>query len=127
MDMGGDAMATQLCPNILVSDIARSMRFYEGVGYKEVHRVNGPTGGAVWVALEREGHRIFLEVAPPGQKLGATVQFYLDVADVGGEAARLKDARIEYKGPETKPYGMTEIAFHDPDGYDWIAGQHTGR
>ncbi len=118
-------MATQLCPNILVSDIARSVRFYEDVGYKEVHRVNGPTGGPVWVALEREGHRIFLEVAAPGQKLGATVQFYLDVADVGGEAARLTGARIEYKGPETKPYGMTEIAFRDPDGYDWIAGQRT--
>ena len=120
-------MATALCPNILVSDIARSIKFYEGVGYKEVHRVNGPTGGAVWAALEREGHRIFLEVAPPGRKLGATVQFYLAVDDLTGEAQRLRSGSIEYLGPEAKPYGMTEIAFHDPDGYDWIAGQHTQR
>jgi catechol 2,3-dioxygenase-like lactoylglutathione lyase family enzyme len=116
---------TTLCPNILVSDIGRSIRFYEGVGYKEVNRMNGPTGGPVWAALEREGHRIFLEVAPPGRKLGASVQFYLSVDDVKREAERLAGGRIEYIGPEAKPYGMTEIAFHDPDGYDWIAGEKT--
>jgi catechol 2,3-dioxygenase-like lactoylglutathione lyase family enzyme len=118
-------MSTTLCPNILVSDILRSIKFYEGVGYKEVNRMNGPTGGAVWAALEREGHRIFLEVAPPGRKLGASVQFYLSVDDVDAEARRLKGGSIEYQGPEKKHYGMTEIAFHDPDGYDWMAGQKT--
>ena len=118
-------MATQLCPNIYVTDIARSIRFYEGVGYKEVRRMNGPTGGPVWAALEREGHRIFLEVAPPGKKVGASVLFYLDVDDVKREAERLTKGRIEFRGPERKEYGMTEIAFHDPDGYDWVAGQHT--
>jgi catechol 2,3-dioxygenase-like lactoylglutathione lyase family enzyme len=64
-------MARTLCPNILVSDLARSIRFYESVGYREVGRTTGPTGGPVSAVLERDGHRILLEVAPPGCRPGA--------------------------------------------------------
>jgi len=58
-------MVTTLCPNLRVADIERSIRFFTGLGYREVDRLRGPTGGAIRAALERDGHRICVEVAPP--------------------------------------------------------------
>ena len=54
-------MGFPLCPPLLVSEVDRSIRFYVDLGFKEVDRVNGPTGAPIWAALERSGYRIVVE------------------------------------------------------------------
>jgi hypothetical protein len=56
-------MGTPLCPPLLVSEVARSIRFYLGLGFTEVDRVNGPTGAPIRAALERAGYRIVIEAS----------------------------------------------------------------
>jgi predicted DNA-binding transcriptional regulator YafY len=34
-----------------------------------------------------------------------------------------RGAGIRYEGPVTQPYGMREVSFQDPDGYNWAIGQ----
>jgi uncharacterized glyoxalase superfamily protein PhnB len=116
-------MATQLAPNVYVSDVERSSLFYMALGFAELDRKSLPDGTPVWAMLQREGQRIFIARAEPGQKLEASVLFYLAVDDLGHEVKRLDKARIEHSPPELKPYGMKEISWKDPDGYEWSAGQ----
>lgn len=116
-------MATQLAPNVYVTDIERSSRFYMALGFAELDRMTAPDGTPVWAMLQREGQRFFIERAEPGKKLRASVLFYLSVDDLGREVKRLDSARIEHTPPEQKPYGMKEITFRDPDGYEWSAVQ----
>jgi len=56
-------MGTALCPPLLVSEVERSIRFYVDLGFREVCRVNGPTGAPVRASLERSGYLIVLEAA----------------------------------------------------------------
>ena len=118
-------MATQLAPNVYVTDIERSSRFYMALGFAELDRMTAADGTPVWAMLQREGQRFFIERAEPGKRLRASVLFYLSVDDLGREVTRLDKAQIEHTPPEQKPYGMKEITFRDPDGYEWSAGQRT--
>ena len=129
-------MTTNLSPSLLVSDVERASRFLrEAVGFKELDRV-GPADAPVWAMLERDRQRVMVEAAPHAQdpdarellerqggKLGASVHFYLSVDDLDAELARLSKASVAHSGPTTKPYGMREVAFRDPDGYSWLIGQ----
>ena len=116
-------MATRFAPNLYVSDVERSSRFYTGIGFHELERMNLPDGTVVWAMLQREGNRIFLERAEPGTRLAASVLFYLAVDDLDTEMRRLAEAQVAVVGPMHRTYGMKEVSFRDPDGYDWTAGQ----
>jgi catechol 2,3-dioxygenase-like lactoylglutathione lyase family enzyme len=59
--MNGSSHARALCPPLLVSEVERSIRFYVDLGWREVDRVNGPTGAPIRAALERGGYRIVVE------------------------------------------------------------------
>ncbi len=118
-------MATQLAPNVYVTDIERSSRFYMALGFAELDRMTAPDGTPVWAMLQREGQRFFIARAEPGERLRHSVVFHLSVDDLGREVTRLDKAQIEHTAPELKPYGMKEITFRDPDGYEWSAGQRT--
>jgi uncharacterized glyoxalase superfamily protein PhnB len=120
-------MPTILAPNVLVTDVERSSRFYQAMGFAELDRVTTPEGTLAWAMLQREGQRFMIERAQPGQRLAATLSFYLSVDDLEAEIRRLAAGRIEHTAPETRPYGMREIAWRDPDGYDWVAGQQVAR
>jgi uncharacterized glyoxalase superfamily protein PhnB len=127
-------MPANFSPDILVTDVARSARFLtEALGFQELDRM-GPPGAPVWAALVRDGHRVMIEshktpdpdtramVEAAGNRLAATVHFYVSVDDLDAEIARLRAARVAFDGPEVKPYGMKEIRFKDPDGYSWMVG-----
>lgn len=128
-------MSANFSPDILVSDVARTARFLvEALGFQELDRI-GPDGAPVWAALVRDGHRVMIEthkspdpdtkalLEKAGNKLCATVHFYVSVDDLDAEIARLRAAAVRFEGPVTKPYGMKEVAFKDPDGYSWMLGQ----
>ncbi len=128
-------MPATFSPDILVTDVSRSIRFLtEALGFTESRRM-GPEGAPIWAALERDGQRIMIEtylnrdretrdlVERAGNRVHATVHFYLSVDDLDAEIARLRAASVRFTGPEVQPYGMKEVRFQDPDGYSWMIGQ----
>ena len=131
-------MSASLSPDLFVTDIDRSVAFYkEALGLEELDRAAGPEG-PFWAMLEREGFRIMLEngkspdpttkgiLERHGRTPRATVNFWVMVADVAAEEARLARAKVPFHGPVVKPYGMKEVSFQDPDGYTWTLAQRVG-
>lgn len=131
-------MTASLSPDLLVTDLDRSVRFYtQALGLREIDRVNGPDG-PFFAMLERDGFRLMMETAHSpdpttkglldrqGQAPRATVNFWTLVPEVGAEERRLKAAGVAFHGPVEKPYGMKEVSFQDPDGYLWTLAERVG-
>lgn len=131
-------MSASLSPDLIVTDLERAVRFYrDALGLSEVDRVAGPDG-PFFAMLQRDEFRVMLETPQSpdpgtqslleraGRKPGATVNFYVSVEDVAAEEKRLRGARVAFHGPVTKPYGMKEVSFQDPDGYTWTLGEKVG-
>ena len=132
-------MTANFSPDILVSDVARSARFLTtALGFQEIERM-GPEEAPAFAALQRDGHRVMLEthktpdpdsralVETSGNRLAATVHFYISVDDLEAEVVRLRAAGVAFHGPEVKPYGMKEVRVKDPDGYRLMLGQRVVR
>jgi len=128
-------MNAQLHPDLLVSDLERSVRFYrEALGLTEIDRVAGPEG-PFFALLERDGLKMMLETEKSpdpttrgllerqGSAPRATVNFWTMVPDLAVEEKRLRAAGVPVHGPVVKPYGMKEVSFHDPDGYLWTMAE----
>jgi catechol 2,3-dioxygenase-like lactoylglutathione lyase family enzyme len=126
-------MTASLSPDLVVTDVERSVRFYrEALGLSELDRVPGPNG-PLWVMLSREGFQIMLEsaqnpdlkdfLAKHGPRPRATITLYVSTPNVASEESRLKKAGVAFDGPVTRPYGMKEVSFEDPDGYCWTIGE----
>jgi uncharacterized glyoxalase superfamily protein PhnB len=126
-------MPTSLSPDLVVSDISRSIRFYkEALGLAEEDRVDTPEG-TVFAMLSREGCRIMLEATETQTDLmkthlaahgpRATLTLYLATESLLAEQKRLQKAAVSFEGPVDRPYGMREVCFRDPDGYNWTIGE----
>jgi catechol 2,3-dioxygenase-like lactoylglutathione lyase family enzyme len=124
-------MTLSLSPDLIVADLDRSVSFYRGaLDLQEVDRVAAEEG-PFFAMLARDGFRLMLETAKSpdpttrgllereGTKPRATVNLYLSVPDLAPEERRLKAVGVVFHGPVTKPYGMKEVSFQDPDGYTW--------
>jgi lactoylglutathione lyase len=116
----------KLTPNLVVSNVDRSVAFYCGV--------LGFTKGAtvpdqppyVFAIAQSGGVEIFLNAhdaavaeypAFGGKPIGGTLTLFIEVSDVGALYESLK-SRVKVVMPlEKKWYGVTEFAFEDPDGY----------
>jgi catechol 2,3-dioxygenase-like lactoylglutathione lyase family enzyme len=116
----------KLTPNLIVSDVSRSIAFYrDALGFSLEQTV--PDAEPFVFAIVKSGDvQIFLNAPGPaieeypaftGRPLGGTLTLFIDVDDIRGSYAQLKD-RVQVVMPlETKWYGVTEFAFLDPDGY----------
>lgn len=115
-----------LTPNLIVSDVARSIEFYRDVlGF-----TLGPTvpeaAPYVFAILESGPVKIFLNAPEPAiaeypafasRPIGGTLTLFIDVERIADVYVDLKD-RVNVVMPlEKKWYGVTEFAFADPDGY----------
>lgn len=115
-----------LTPNLIVSDVARSIKFYcDVLGF-----TLGPTvpNAAPYVfAIVQSGPvQIYLNAPEPAiaeyatlkdKPLGGTLTLFIAVARIQQVFEDLK-ARVPIVMPlEHKWYGVTEFAFTDPDGY----------
>lgn len=115
-----------LTPNLIVSDVARSIEFYRDVlGF-----TLGPTvpeaAPYVFAIVESGPVKIFLNAPEPAiaeypafadRPIGGTLTLFIDVERIADVYADLKD-RVNVVMPlEKKWYGVTEFAFADPDGY----------
>ena len=115
-----------LTPNIVVADVSRSIAFYRDVlGFSLGETV--PDAEPFVFAIVRSGDvQIFLNAPAPaveeyqafkGRPIGGTLTLFIDVDDIRGSYAQLKDLVHVVMPLEKKWYGPTEFAFLDPDGY----------
>jgi len=115
-----------LTPNLIVSDVGRSIEFYRDVLGFTVGPTVPDAAPYVFAIMESGPVRIFLNAPEPavaeypafkGRPIGGTLTLFIDVASVRTAHAALKD-KVKIVMPlERKWYGVTEFAFEDPDGY----------
>ena len=116
----------KLTPNLIVADVDRSVAFYRDVlGFALEQTVPDASpyvfaivkSGDVQIYLNAPGPAVEEYPALKGRPIGGTLTLFIDVADIRGSYAQLKD-RVQVVMPiEKKWYGPTEFAFLDPDGY----------
>jgi catechol 2,3-dioxygenase-like lactoylglutathione lyase family enzyme len=116
----------KLTPNLIVSDVARSVEFYRDIlGFSLVTTV--PEAAPYVFAIVQHGPvEIFFNASEPAvaeypafkdRPIGGTLTLFIHVSDINGIHESLK-GRVPIVMPlEHKWYGVTEFAFADPDGY----------
>jgi catechol 2,3-dioxygenase-like lactoylglutathione lyase family enzyme len=115
-----------LTPNLIVSDVERSVRFYRDVlGFTVGPTV--PEAAPYLFAIVQSGPvQIFLNAPGPAieeypafrdRPLGGTLTLFIDVVDIKRSHAALQGKVAIVMPLEHKWYGVTEFAFEDPDGY----------
>jgi len=117
---------TKLTPNLVVSDVERSVTFYrDALGF--VVETTVPDEAPYVFAIVRSGPvEVFLNAPEPAiaeypafrdRPIGGTLTLFIDVKGIEQSYDELKD-RVPVVMPlETKWYGVTEFAIADPDGY----------
>jgi catechol 2,3-dioxygenase-like lactoylglutathione lyase family enzyme len=116
----------RLTPNLIVSNVERSVAFYRDVlGFSVAFTVPAASP-LVFAAVQSGPVEIFLNAPEPAvaeypafkdRPIGGTLTMFIEVAGIRAVHDSLKN-RVKVVMPlETKWYGMTEFAFEDPDGY----------
>jgi len=117
---------TKLTPNLVVSNVERSLAFYRDVlGFAA--DVTVPDQAPYVFAMLRSGPvEIFLNASEAAvaeypafkdQRIGGTFTMFVEVSGIERVYEALKP-QVKIAMPlQKKWYGMTEFAFEDPDGY----------
>jgi catechol 2,3-dioxygenase-like lactoylglutathione lyase family enzyme len=116
----------KLTPNLIVSDVPRSITFYRDVLEFSVTATVPDAAPYVFAAVQSGPVEIFLNAPEPAvaeypafkdRPLGGTLTLFIEIVDIKRAYESLKD-RVKVVMPlEHKWYGVTEFAFEDPDGY----------
>ena len=103
---------------VLVSDGERSARFYEALGFEQVHseppfiHLRWSAGGDVYLVATSAG------AALQGRRgLGVLLGFRTGPEGVDAVASRALKHGVEVDGPTLQPWHTREILLTDPDGY----------
>lgn len=116
----------KLTPNLVVSDVERSIRFYRDVLGFTVTATVPEAAPYVFASVEAGPVEIFLNAPEPAsaeypafkdRPLGGTLTLFIEVAGIEQAHGSLKDSVKIVMPLEHKWYGVTEFAFEDPDGY----------
>lgn len=116
----------KLTPNLIVSDVERSLRWYcDVLGFDAGMRVPD-AAPYVFASVRSGGVEIFLNAPEPAiaeypafkdRPLGGTLTLFIEVSEIERVYAELQP-RVRVVMPlERKWYGVIEFAFEDPDGY----------
>ena len=131
---------SDVTPNLIVSDIARSTAFYRDVLGFSVTTTVPDQAPFVFVWLQRGGVNVFLNAAEAARddlptvasrNIGGTMTMFTIVeaatADEGVDALfRSVDGKARVLMPlKNQFYGMREFAVEDPDGYVLTFAQRT--
>ena len=117
---------TKLTPNLVVSDVARSIAFYrDRLGFSLETTV--PDAEPYLFAIMRSGGvEVFLNAPEPSiaeypvfkdKPIGGTLTLFIEMIGINEWYATLKDQVTVVMPIEAKWYGVTEFAILDPDGY----------
>jgi catechol 2,3-dioxygenase-like lactoylglutathione lyase family enzyme len=115
-----------LTPNLIVSNVERSIAFYRDVLGFTVAATVPEAPPYVFAMVQAGPVRIFLNAPEPAiaeypafkdRPIGGTLTLFVDVRDIHGAHDELA-GKVNIVMPlEHKWYGVTEFAFEDPDGY----------
>ena len=133
-----------IIPNLMVTDMARSIAFYRDVIGMTVTMMisanrqmlaDGDGADAVFATLDWNGHQLMLQtvdslagelpVFTAGQIPAAGGTIYLRGLHPNTVAGRVPDAAV-VKGPFQQWYGMHELYLRDPDGHILCLGAAEG-
>ena len=116
----------KLTPNLIVSNVERSLAFYRDVLGFDVAFTVPQASPLVFAAVQSGTVEIFLNAreaataeypAFKDRPIGGTLTLFIEVENIRSVHDTLS-GRVKIVMPlETKWYGMTEFAFEDPDGY----------
>lgn len=124
----------KLTPNLIVSDIDRSLAFYRDVLGFAVQMTVPEAAPFVFVALTSGPIEVFLNAqeiavaeypAFKGRPIGGTLTLFIEVDGIQDAYDRIQSKVTVVMPLENKWYGMTEFAFLDPDGYVITYAQRT--
>jgi len=116
----------KLTPNLIVSDVLRSLEFYRDVLGFTVAVTVPETAPFVFAIVQSGPVEIFLNAPEPAiaeypafkdRPIGGTLTLFVEVANIALAHATLQDKVRIVMPLEHKWYGSTEFAFEDPDGY----------
>jgi glyoxylase I family protein len=120
-----------LCPLLSVFDMVTSIRFYRDILGFEAFTTSTPEpdGHFDWCWLKLNGTELMLNTAyershrpaaPDPARIAAhgDTQIYIACQDLDAAANYLRASAIEAKGPMVRPFGMKQLFFKDPDGYE---------
>ncbi|MBF2076265.1 MAG: VOC family protein [Synechococcales cyanobacterium C42_A2020_086] len=118
-------MSLHLVPMVGVSDVARSIAFYQNVLNLQVVNTYESEGQLIWVYLKADQAELMLALreAAAVERLDRDVILYFYPDNI-----EMLHARLRYKGYEVSDlgitfYGMQEFRLTDPDGYELCFGQ----
>jgi uncharacterized glyoxalase superfamily protein PhnB len=132
---------TDVTPNLIVSDIDRSLAFYRDVlGFSVVATVPD-AAPFVFAWMQRDEVKVFLNTVGPVEEelpglaarpIGGTATIYMAIeADSPAEGIDALFDSVQSKArvimpPKDQFYGMREFGIEDPDGYVIFAAQRIG-
>ncbi len=110
-------------PVLRVVDGAESIAFYERLGFEVEWQHRFEPALPLFVSIRRGGWHVFLSEhtgdAPPAGLI------YLVAEDADALYEAWGSSGIDMQRPHTKPYGMRELSFSDPDGNRFRVGSPT--
>lgn len=124
------ALLPPLSLNLLVTDVARSVAFYQAVFEAEVHYFDVDFGavrvGAAEVMLHADhthDEHDWHDILQQGAKRGVGAQFRLLGIDPDRIQKNAETADATVIAPASdKGHGWREVLVRDPDGYEWAVG-----
>jgi catechol 2,3-dioxygenase-like lactoylglutathione lyase family enzyme len=123
-----------LTPLIRVFDMKASIHFYRDVLGFEVVAASGPVPDCGWVLLRHDTDEIMLNTQfedddrptvpdGPRQRAHKDMCFYFGCYDLDAAYAHLQAKGVRTHKPSIAPYGMRQLYFADPDGFN-LCFQH---
>jgi len=119
-----------LCPLLSVFDMQTSLRFYRDLlGFEMVSTSDPePDGHFDWCWLHRNDAALMLNTAyershrpstPDPVRIAAhtDTQIYIGCQDLSAACLLLRAAGLDVNGPVVRSFGMKQLFFKDPDGY----------
>jgi catechol 2,3-dioxygenase-like lactoylglutathione lyase family enzyme len=118
-----------LCPLLQVFDMNVSLKFYCGVLGFHIHESAGEKDSPDWVWLKWNNTDLMLNTAyetsyRPEQPDVARVTahddtcLYFGCSNIDAAYQTLLSKGLKTDPPTVAPYGMKQLYFHDPDGYN---------
>ena len=120
-----------LCPLFSVFDMPAALHFYCDILGFEVFSSSTPEsdGHFDWCWLKLNETALMLNTAfersqrptapdPARIATHGDTQIYIGCQDLDAAAQYLRAAGIEAEGPMVRPFGMKQLFFKDPDGYE---------
>ncbi len=117
---------TQLTPNLMVEDVNRSLTFYQdNLGFETMMTV--PENGTFdWAMMKRDSITLMFQTrasltseipALKEQATGGALTLYIDIENIEGLHAKVKETLPLVQPLQTTFYGKREFSIQDCDGF----------